>query len=107
MAVMASVLSAERLFALLVNATGMVMLIVYLLLVLAHIAFARRGGTTRLPRLIGPGVVGAMLAIIVSMLATPGLASQAYAGLASTGLLIAIYPLIRRIRQRRTPSTAM
>src|SRR3546814_11572723 len=33
MAVMASVLSAERLFAMLVNATGMVMLIVYLLLV--------------------------------------------------------------------------
>lgn len=106
LAVLASVLSAERLFAMLVNATGMVMLIVYLLLVLAHIAFVRRGGASRLPRLIAPLVVLAMLAIIASMLATPELASQAYAGLASTGLLSVVYFLVKGSGERRKPRSA-
>jgi L-asparagine transporter-like permease len=101
LAVLASVLSAERLFAMLVNATGMVMLIVYLMLVLAHMGFVRRGGESRLPRATGPIVIIAMAAVIASMLATPGLASQAWAGLATTALLILAYLALRR---RKTPA---
>lgn len=103
LAVMASVLSAERLFAMLVNATGMVMLIVYLMLVLAHMGFVRRGGESRLPRATGPIVIVAMVAVIASMLATPGLASQAWAGLATTSLLVLAYLAVRR---RSAPAPA-
>jgi L-asparagine transporter-like permease len=91
----------------LVNATGMVMLIVYMLLVLAHIAYVRRGGATPLPAFVAPVVLLAMTAVIVSMMATPALASQAYAGLGSTALLIMLYHLRARAVARARPSAAM
>lgn len=104
LAVLASAYSPERLFAMLVNATGMVMLIVYMLLVLAHMAHARRAGTTRLLAMAGPVVLIAMAAVIVSMMMTPELASQAYAGLGSTVLLLILYHLRFRAAARALPS---
>ncbi|HEY1146161.1 MAG TPA: amino acid permease, partial [Allosphingosinicella sp.] len=107
LAVLASAYSPERLFAMLVNATGMVMLIVYMLLVLAHIAYVRRGGATPLPAFVAPMVLLAMTAVIVSMMATPALASQAYAGLGSTALLVMFYHVRARAGRADAPSAAM
>jgi L-asparagine transporter-like permease len=94
-AVAASVLSAERLFAMLVNATGMVMLIVYMLLVMGHVRCARGGGATPAAAWIAYLVLLAIAATIVSMTATPALASQAYAGLAVTAALLVLYAVLR------------
>lgn len=107
LAVLASAYSPERLFAMLVNATGMVMLIVYMLLVLAHMAYVRRGGATPLPAFVAPMVLLAMMAVIVSMMATPALASQAYAGLGSTALLVMFYHVRARAAARAHPSVVM
>lgn len=107
LAVLASAYSPERLFAILVNATGMVMLIVYMLLVLAHMAYARRGGATPLPAFVAPAVLLAMAAVIGSMMLTPALASQAYAGLGTTALLVLLYHLRSRAVARARLSAAM
>ncbi|MGH6784772.1 MAG: amino acid permease, partial [Sphingomicrobium sp.] len=107
LAVLASAYSPERLFAILVNATGMVMLIVYMLLVLAHMAYARRGGATPLPAFVAPAVLLAMAAVIGSMMLTPALASQAYAGLGTTALLVLLYHLRSRAFARARLSTVM
>lgn len=97
LAVVASVLSPDRIFAVLVNATGMVMLIVYVMLVLAHIRFARRGGPVRISPIVDYVVIAAMALVVVAMLRTPALSSQAVAGLATTALLGLLY------RVRRLP----
>lgn len=96
--VLLAALSAERLFAILVNAIGMVMLIVYILLAVSHHVFVRRGGRSVHSRWTGIFVAAVMAAVVIAMIATPEMASQAYAGLVLTLLIAAGYGLLRMVR---------
>jgi len=106
LAVIASVASPAVLFAWLVNASGAIMLMIYLILALAQIRHRHRLERTDPQRLrirmwLFPWaswlVVAAILGVLAAMAFTPALASQLYAGLACLGVVIAAW-LVRRSR---------
>lgn len=85
-AVLASVLSPSVVFAFLVNASGAIIIFVYLLTVVAAIRL--KVGTSGL---LGWGrwlTVAAMLAVLVAMAATPELAVQLYASLSCLAVVL-------------------
>jgi L-asparagine transporter-like permease len=106
LAVLLSIVSPERMFAYLVNASGSLMIIIYLMTCFAHVKLRRtmeREAPERLsirmwffPWLSGLAIA-AMLAVLVAMAVTPALASQFYASLVCVVVVAAAYA----IRQRR------
>jgi AAT family amino acid transporter/GABA permease len=104
-AVIASVISPELVFAFLVNASGALMLIVYLLVALAQIRLRQRLEKQAPERLTlkmwwfpwaSWAVIVAILAVLIAMGFTPGLASQLYASLLCVAVVIAGYLALRR-----------
>jgi len=105
LALIASIVSPELVFAWLVNASGAIMLIVYLLVAFAQMRLRRQLQVTdpaalKITMWWFPwgswGVVLAILAVLVAMAFTPGLASQLYASLACLGVVSAAYLAFRR-----------
>jgi GABA permease len=105
LAVIASIVSPEVVFAFLVNASGAIMLIIYMLVALAQIRVRRRLEAQQPERLtlkmwLFPWLswltIGAIGAVLVAMAFVPDLASQLYASLACTALVIAAYWGLRR-----------
>ncbi|MDB5687784.1 MAG: permease, partial [Rhizorhabdus sp.] len=108
-ALFASVVSPELVFSFLVNASGALMLIVYLLIGASQIRLRRQFDRTDPGRLtlrmwLFPGLSYAVMAgiviVLLTMAVTPALASQFYSSLAVTALCLAMFALTRRHRQR-------
>lgn len=105
LAMIASIVSPEVVFAFLVNASGALMLIVYLLIAFAQMRLRRQIQVTDPARLKirmwwfpwgSWGVVLAILAVLIAMGFTPELASQLYASLVCLGVVCAGYLAFRR-----------
>jgi L-asparagine transporter-like permease len=101
----ASVLSPQVVFSFLVNASGATMLIIYLIVSCAQIRQRRLLERTEPTRLAirmwffpyaSYGVVAAILAVLVAMAFTPGLASQLYCSVGIVILFAAAYRVVRR-----------
>ena len=114
LALFASVVSPELVFSFLVNASGALMLIVYLLIGASQIKLRREFDRTDPGRLIVrmwlfPGlsyaVMAAIAIVLLTMAATPALASQFYSSLAVTAICLAAFGLLR-LRQRGERSRA-
>jgi len=111
-AVIASVLSPTRVFAFLVNASGALMLIVYLMLAFSQLRMRRQleaSDPSRLSiRMWGYPwltwlVIIAIFAILLSMLSQPGSASELYSSLVCVGIVAVGCAL----RMRRTTTWAL
>lgn len=92
--VVASVLSPGVVFAFLVNASGAIIVFVYMLTVLA--ALRLQVGTGPLLRWGRHAAVAAMLAVLAAMAATPDLAVQLYASLGCLAAVLAAALVTRR-----------
>ncbi len=104
-ALAASVLSPERVFNFLVNASGALMLIIYGLIGLAQIAIRKRIEAQAPERLtirmwLFPGLsyatLTAILVVLAAMAITPDLTSQFLSSLLVTALFLAVFMLFRR-----------
>jgi L-asparagine transporter-like permease len=113
-AVLLSVASPERAFAFLVNASGALMVLIYLLACFAHLRLRRRIERDDPSRLslkvwLFPWLswltIAAMLGVLVAMAATPALASQLHASLVAVAVTVAAYAVVRARRRgaARTP----
>ena len=100
LALAASVLSPERIFAFLVNASGALMLIIYLMIAAAHIVLRRRFERDAPERLTlkmwlfpyaSYATMAAMGGVLAAMALTPELASQLYASLGCLAVVLAVY----------------
>lgn len=113
-AVGASIVSPDGVFAFLVNASGAIMLLVYLLIGFAQLRLRReldREGTQLSLRMwlfpwLTMGVIGAIGLVLVAMAFQPALAPQLYASLASVVVVLLAYALRRRFA-RRSPVGAL
>ncbi|WP_164157104.1 amino acid permease [Sandarakinorhabdus rubra] len=92
--VLASELSPSGVFAFLVNASGAIIIFVYMLTVLAAIRLGV--GTGPLLRWGRHGALAAMLAVLVAMARTPDLAIQLYASLGCLAVVLLAACLSRR-----------
>lgn len=109
LALAASVLSPQVVFSFLVNASGAIMLFIYLLLCVAQL---------RRRKVLGPAaadlqvkmwfypwstyaVIAGIGAVLAAMALTPSLASQLYSSLFVTALAAGLYLLAKRARDRR------
>ncbi|MCC7256873.1 MAG: amino acid permease [Gammaproteobacteria bacterium] len=110
-AVIAAVVSPSGVFAWLVNASGAIMLMIYLVLALAEIRVRRRleredPGRLKIRMWLFPWaslfVVAAILAVLVAMALTPALASQLWASLACLAVVVTAWWTIGRRRHRTT-----
>ncbi|PZU74653.1 MAG: GABA permease [Rhizobium sp.] len=104
-ALFASVVSPQLVFSFLVNASGALMLIIYLMIAGAQVRLRYRFERTDPARLVlrmwlFPGLsfaaMAAIAAILVAMAVTPSLASQFYSSVAITLLFSALFFLFRR-----------
>jgi GABA permease len=98
--VMTSVIAPQVLFAFLVNASGAIMLMVYLMVCVAQIKLRRRIERDQPGKLTNkvwlfPGLsiaaIGAILAVMVAMLFTGTLATQLYASLLAAAVVVVAY----------------
>jgi GABA permease len=105
LAVIASILSPEVVFAFLVNASGAIMLIIYLLVAVAQIRLRQRLAAQDPGRLtlrmwgfpwLSWAVIAAIAAVLIAMAFVPDLASQLYASLACTAVVVVAYLALRR-----------
>jgi GABA permease len=105
LAVIASIVSPEVVFAFLVNASGAIMLIVYLLIAFAQIRLRRQLERTDPGRLAlkmwwfpwaSWGVILSIVAVLGAMAFTPDLASQLYASLVCLCVVVVSYLALRR-----------
>jgi GABA permease len=105
LAVIASIVSPQGVFAFLVNASGAIMLIVYLLIALAQIRLRRRIESEAPERLTlrmwwfpwaSWAVIVAIAAVLVAMAFSPDLASQLYASLVCLACVLIGYLALRR-----------
>jgi len=101
----ASILSPQKVFAFLVDASGAIMLIVYLFVALAQINIRRKleaedPGRLTVRMWLFPGLsyvtVAAIVAILAAMAFTPSLRSQLFATLALLALALACFVVLRR-----------
>lgn len=100
----ASIVSPEIGFAFLVNASGAIMVVIYLLIAFAQIRLRNRmeaeGKTPALRMWLHPWgsllAVAAMAAVLVAMALTPDLASQFYASLAVVVIAAVAWLVVRR-----------
>ena len=97
-------LDPEHAFAFLVNATGSVMLVIYLITALAHIRLRNRLDGTDPSRLtvkvwfypwLSWGVVGAMVSVIVAMLLIPARRPEMLSGVISLAVALGLYAAFR------------
>jgi gamma-aminobutyrate permease len=104
LALAASILSPERVFAFLVNASGAIMLIVYLMIAGAQIRLRRQLEVEAPERLtlkmwLFPYAsfvaIAAMIAVLIAMAFTPDLASQLYASLGCLAVVLLAYGGLR------------
>jgi GABA permease len=107
-AVIASIIAPEGLFGFLVNASGAVMIFVYLFTCFAHLKLRKQFEKQDPSRLtvkvwLFPWVswltVGAMVGVLGAMATRPDLASQFYASFAALGVVLACYWLVRARRR--------
>ncbi len=107
-AVLLSIASPERAFAFLVNASGALMVIVYLLACFAHLRLRRELERTSPERLtikvwffpwLSWLTIVAMIGVLVAMAATPALASQLHASLVAVAVVVLAYGVVRARRQ--------
>jgi L-asparagine transporter-like permease len=105
LAVIASIVSPEVVFAFLVNASGAIMLIIYMLVALAQIRVRRRleaqePGRLTLRMWLFPWLswltIASIGTVLVAMAFVPDLASQLYASLACTAVVVVAYWFLRR-----------
>lgn len=110
-AVLLSIISPELVFAFLVNASGALMIFVYLLACFAQIKLRRRIELSAPERLtikvwLFPWLswitIAAMLGVLAAMAFTPSLASQLYSSLICVAVVALAYRLIR-MRRRTMP----
>lgn len=108
-AVLLSVYSPERVFAFLVNASGTLMVIIYLLACFAHLALRRQFERTQPERLVikvwlfpwlSYVTIAAMLGVLAAMVSTAALASQFYASVIAVALVAAVYLVVRSRRAK-------
>ncbi len=103
-AVYASVVSPERVFAFLVNAAGSVMLLIYILTALAHIRLRHRLERTAPDRLrlrvwlfpwLSYATVAVMIGVLCAMLLIPARRPEVMSGLVSLAGVLALYGVFR------------
>jgi GABA permease len=109
-AVIASIVSPQRLFAFLVNASGANMLIIYLLVTAAEIRLryaVQRRNPGRIAAVamwwfpwLSYAVIGAIMAVLAAMLLQRELAAQLYASLCALGVALMAYWVVRRHSER-------
>jgi len=104
-ALAASVLSPETVFSFLVNASGALMLIIYLLIAAAQIRLRRLFAVQAPERLslkvwLFPGLsllaMAAIIAILAAMAATPKVAVELWSSLVITAICLGLFALFRR-----------
>ena len=105
--VLAAVISPSVVFAFLVNASGALIVFVYLAIAVSQIRLRRRGEQAGAPRPVLPMwmfpwlsylAIAALIAILVAMAFTPGLASQLWVSVLSVAVALAAYWLLRHRR---------
>jgi L-asparagine transporter-like permease len=110
-AVILSVISPTLVFAFLVNASGALMVIIYLLACFAHLRLRRKMEQTSPERLtirmwLFPGLtyltIAAMFGVLVAMAVTPALTSQFFASAVVVAIVLLAYWVLRR--RRRAPA---
>jgi L-asparagine transporter-like permease len=111
-AVYASVISPERVFAFLVNAAGSLMIVIYIITALAQIRLRYRFEKTAPERLkfkvwlfpwFSWAAVAAMAAVLLAMLIIPPRRSEVLSGLTCLVIALALYAAFRLGRDRRAP----
>ena len=109
-AVYASVVSPERVFAFLVNAVGSMMLVIYIITALAHIRLRRRMEKTEPERLkfkvwlfpwLSYATVGGMAGVLFAMLLIPDRREEVLSGLVCLAAALAAFAAFRLGRDRR------
>jgi len=110
LALFASVVSPQAVFAFLVNTSGAVMMFVYILLCLAQLrAHARQRARRRAGAWFYPVAAAAVIAVIAAaltaMAAIPGLASQLYCSVAAAALVVGAC-VLRRFKPAGRPRDA-
>jgi GABA permease len=104
-AMLISVVSPQRLFSFLVNASGALMLIIYLFVCLAHFRFpygpaAQVGRSAAIDRWTASAAAAGIVAVMVSMAFIDGLESQLYASLGCFALALLAQRLLVAARAR-------
>ena len=111
LAVVLSIVSPQLVFAFLVNASGALMLFIYLLACFAHMNLRRQMQRTTPERLtikvwlfpwLSWVTVAAMVGVLVAMAANRDLASELYASLACVAVVAVAYWTLRRPRSSRS-----
>jgi L-asparagine transporter-like permease len=105
--VVVATVSPQVVFAFLVNASGTVVVFVYLMIALAHIRLRRAHPQTEtqavkvwlFPWLSYVAMAG-MVAVLVAMISTPELASQFYFSLVALIIATLAYLRVRQVRRR-------
>ncbi|HUN74345.1 MAG TPA: amino acid permease [Steroidobacteraceae bacterium] len=109
--VIAAKLSPGLVFAWLVNASGAIIVFVYIMICLSQIRLRRQreragGARPALPMWWFPwlsyAAIAAMVGMLIAMAATPGLSSQLKASAASVAVALLAYALMRRARGKRS-----
>jgi L-asparagine transporter-like permease len=104
------VISAERVFAFLVNAAGSLMIVIYIITALAQISLRRRFEKTAPERLafkvwlfpwLSWAAVAAMVGVLAAMLLIPDRRSEVLSGLICLAAALALYAAFRLGRDRR------
>jgi len=106
--VVAATVSPQIVFAFLVNASGTVVVFVYLMIAFAHIRLRRTHPRTETQAVrvwwfpwLSYAAIGGMVAVLVAMISTPGLASQFYFSLVAAIIATLAYLRVRQVRQGR------
>jgi L-asparagine transporter-like permease len=106
--VMAAILSPSGVFAFLVNASGALIVFVYIAIAASQVRLrtrnARAGGKSpALPMWWFPWLsylaMAAMVAVLIAMAFTPALASQLWVSVLSVAVALVAYAILRRVRQ--------
>jgi GABA permease len=105
--VVAATVSPQVVFAFLVNASGTVVVFVYLMIALAHIRLRRAHPRTETQVVrvwwfpwLSYVAMGGMVAVLVAMISTPELASQFYFSLVAAIIATLAYLRVRQVRRR-------
>lgn len=103
----AATVSPQVVFAFLVNASGTVVVFVYLMIAVAHIRLRRAHPSTETQSVrvwwfpwLSYAAIGGMVAVLVAMISTPGLASQFYFSLVAAIIATLAYLRVRQVRAR-------
>jgi GABA permease len=113
--VLAAILWPDTVFAFLVNASGALMVFVYMMVAVAQIRLRRERERTGAPEpalrmwlfpWASYGAIFGMLAILTAMALTPGQAKDLYVSLITLAVACVVYLLVRSRRSRRGASVA-